>query len=221
MQTFNEQIRELLGFALPVPDNRSILLSLAAAALFSLLLWLTYRFANSAASYRPRFAVTLIALALLSTVLMNLIQSNLALSLGMLGSLSLVRFRTNISDPRDIGFLVWSMAIGLASATGCWLIGLAGSLLISLVLLLTRRSSGAQEMMLVVRGSKTDLDALHSLIEMDCRRCSVKAKNILADSFELVYDVSIAQSAGNEMIRRLFGLNGVDSVNLLAAHQAV
>lgn len=221
MYSFNEQIEQILGFSLPRPDTRSILISLAAALLFSALLWLVYRLANTSAGYQPRFAVTLIALALLSTVLMNLIQSNLALSLGMLGSLSIVRFRTNISDPRDIGFLFWSMAIGLACATGCWLLGFAGSLLMSLLMLLTRRSTASQEMLLVVRGSQTDLDALHTLVEMDCRRSAVKAKNILADSYELVYDVSIRQDSTNQIIRRLFDLSGVDSVNLLAEQKAL
>ena len=102
MEKFNDTVNELLGTVLPTPSTAEILISLASALLLCAVLWLTYRFANTAASYEPKFAATLISLALITTILMDLIQSNLALSLGMLGSLSIVRFRTNIRDPRDI-----------------------------------------------------------------------------------------------------------------------
>ena len=104
------------------PDGWMIALSIGAELLFAAIMWGAYRLANGAESYQPQFAATLIALALISTILMDLIQSNLALSLGMLGSLSIVRFRINIKDPRDIGFIFWAMAIGIASATQSYLI---------------------------------------------------------------------------------------------------
>lgn len=217
MEAFNRTITALLGGPVPRPDTTAILISLAAAMVLSLILWGTYRLSNTETTYQPRFAATLIALALLSTILMDLIQSNLALSLGMLGSLSIVRFRTNIKDPRDIGFIFWSMAAGLAASTGCYLIGLTGSLLMSALMLATRKSSSAPgDMMLVIRGSSTDTDAIHDLVRRDCARSTVKAKNILSDSYELVYEVRVTMEESSRMIQNLFRLGGVDSVNLLA-----
>lgn len=126
MEQFNEMVNSLLGNPMPQPDTAAILMSLLTALAFSAIIWLVYRLSNTPATYQPRFAATLVSLAILSTILMDLIQSNLALSLGMLGSLSIVRFRTNIKDPRDIGYIFWAMAAGLASSTGCYLIGIAG-----------------------------------------------------------------------------------------------
>nr|WP_325305017.1 DUF4956 domain-containing protein [uncultured Dysosmobacter sp.] len=217
MEEFNNTINELLGNVLPQPNSAEILVSLATALVFSFILWGTYRLANTAATYQPRFAATLVALALLSTILMDLIQSNLALSLGMLGSLSIVRFRTNIKDPRDIGYIFWSMAVGLASATGCYLIGIVGSILLSVFMIATRKSAvTTDEMMLVIRGSNTDMDAINDMVNRECERSNVKAKNILSDSYELVYQVRVSSEASNPMIQNLFSLGGVDSVNLLA-----
>lgn len=220
MDQFNSLVTNILHTDLPQSDTTQVLVSLGAAMLFSLILWGTYRFANTSASYQPRFAVTLVALALLSTVIMNLIQFNLALSLGMLGSFSIVRFRTNIRDPRDMGFIFWSMAIGLASSTGCYLIGLSGSLVLSAFMLATRkRSSSPDEMMLVIRGSVADPGKIQSIVEKGCAHCKVKAKNMLSDSFELVYEVRVMTAESDGMIRSLFDLGGIDSVNLLAGQK--
>lgn len=221
MRDFNMTVNSLLGEAFPQPGTGAILITLAAAILFSAVLWTVYRFSNTRETYKPQFGATLVALSILSTILMDLIQSNLALSLGMLGSLSIVRFRTNIRDPRDIGFIFWSMSIGLASSTGCYLIGITGSVILSLFMLATRKSSRTpDEMMLVIRGSSTDLDQIHSLVEQDCSRSEVKAKNILSDSYELVYEVCIAMNESNHLIHGLFQMDGVDSVNLLAEQKA-
>lgn len=224
MEQINDMIKEMLasGAGAMRPDTQAILVSLAAALALSALMWGTYRLANTAAGYQPRFGTTLVALALLSTVLMDLIQSNLALSLGMLGSLSIVRFRTNIRDPRDIGFIFWSMAIGLASATGSYFIGGVGSGALAVFMILTRRrGEDAPDMMLVIRGSNADIAAIHSIVAATSRRNAVKAKNMLSDSFELVYEVKLAASQDDKMIWRLFELGGIDSVNLLADQRPV
>lgn len=220
MGKFNDTVNELLGTAFPVPGTAEILISLASALLLCAIIWLTYRFSNTPASYEPKFAATLVSLALITTILMDLIQSNLALSLGMLGSLSIVRFRTNIRDPRDIGFIFWSMAVGLSASTGHYLIGLSGSLILSVCLLASRKSSAAlEDMLLVIRGSNTDIGSIHSIVKNDCAKSVVKAKNILSDSYELVYQVQIPMEESDPMIRGLFNLTGVDSVNLLASQK--
>ena len=212
-EQFQENMDQLLRLITSKPDTKAIIGSLLWAALLAALMWGTYRLANKGKGYRPQFGVTLISLALISTVLMDLIQSNLALSLGMLGSLSIVRFRTNIRDPRDIGFIFWSMAIGIAAATG------TGSLFLAGIMLGTRKSAvNDQPMLLVVRGSSTDIDEIQDVVNQLAGTSAVKAKNILTDSFELVYEVSIARTEENRMIDRLFGLEGIDSVNLLACN---
>ena len=200
------------------PGTEQIILSLAAALGMSFVMGISYRLANTKTTYQPKFAVTLVSLALLSTILMDLIQSNLALSLGMLGSLSIVRFRTGIKDPRDIGFIFWSMAIGLAASTASYGIGIAGCIAVGLCMIVTaRHGDPSNQMLLVVRGSRTDLDHIGKIVEGDCVHSRVKAKNIMSDSFELVYEVKIPMQDSNSMIRKLFELEGIDTVNLLAA----
>ncbi len=222
MERFNEVVSELLNTLAVKPDAAAVLISLAAAVCLSVPLWAAYRLANPGGAYQPRFAATLVALAFLSTILMDLIQSNLALSLGMLGSLSIVRFRTNIRDPRDIGFIFWSMSIGLAAATGSYLIGASGSLVLGVFMVCAGRGSvqAPEDMMLVVRGSSADLSVVGAVVDQGCQRSAVKAKNVLSDSFELVYEVQVPIKDSDALIGQLFELGGIDSVNLLAGEKA-
>lgn len=217
MDQLNETLNTLLEGTTAEISTADIFLNLAVCLGLALIMWLTYKLTNSNGTYQPKFGITLISLALLSSIIMYLIQFNLALSLGMLGSFSIVRFRTNIRDPRDIGFIFWSMTIGLAASTGFYLIGLAGSLIMSAVMLLTRkRANTPEEMMLVVRGGQTNPGTIQSIIESNCISNTVKAKNVLSDSCELVYEVRLPISSSDRMMEGLLAVSGVDCVNLLA-----
>lgn len=210
-------MKEIFNMINQKPEPITILISLAAALLLSVILYGAYRLVNTKESYQPQFAVTLVTMALISTVLMDLIQSNLALSLGMLGSLSIVRFRTNIKDTRDIGFIFWSMAIGLAAATQSYFIGAAGSLILACVMIGTKKRAAKQAaMLMVIRGSHTDLDKMQELVKEQTESVKIRAKNILAESFEIVYEVQLPEERGNQIIEAVFGMGGIDSVNLLA-----
>ncbi|MCC2864550.1 MAG: DUF4956 domain-containing protein [Clostridiales Family XIII bacterium] len=211
---FQEMISGLTGGTGTMGE---MMASMGAALLFAAIMCTAYRFANVKMNFRPQFAVTLIVLAFVSTILMNLIQSNLALSLGMLGALSIVRFRTNIRDPRDIGFIFWSMAIGIAAATQSYVIGAIGCLVLSVIMIVSKNKTGLQSpMLLVIRGSNTDIEQIQGVMDRAPGQNRVKAKNVLAESFELVYEVQLPQKEENSMILEIFELGGIDSVNLLA-----
>ena len=213
-QQLEETINSFMNAIQIEPSGMMIWISLAVALLFAAILWGTYRLSNTKQSYQPKFAATLVALAIISTILMDLIQTNIALSLGMIGSLSIVRFRTNIRDPRDIGFIFWSMAIGIASATQSYCIG---SVVLAGVMFMTKNTGTEnQHLLLVVRGSNTDLDQIQKIVGYHTNSNLVKAKNILADSFEMVYEVEIPETNSNKVIETIFELGGIDSVNLLA-----
>lgn len=194
----------------------TLLKTLGFAAFLAMLLFITYKIAHSRNTYQPKFAVTLVIMAFVSTILMDLIQSNLALSLGMLGSLSIVRFRTNIRDPRDIGFIIWAMAIGLTAATMSFIAGLLGSVILATLMIVTKKDDDLiDDKLLVVRGSVSDLDRIQLIVD-GIGSSKIKAKNILSDSFELVYEVRISDWDSNRVINDIFKIGGIDAVNLLS-----
>ncbi len=214
---FDEGMNQLLAIISNKPGNMAIIISLAVSLIFAIIMWGAYRISHDQHSYHAEFGITLIILALISTVLMDLIQSNLALSLGMLGSLSIVRFRTNIKDYRDIGFIFWSMAIGIASATQSYMIVFLGSIILFGIMVTTKEKDGhTKPMLLVVRGTHADLDSIQGIVNTIEGKNQIKAKNILSDSFELVYEVEIKEKDTNGIIHYIFDVGGIDSVNLLA-----
>lgn len=213
---FNDIMARLMSNAGHEMTTITLLKTLGFAAFLVMLLFITYKIAHSRNTYQPKFAVTLVIMAFVSTILMDLIQSNLALSLGMLGSLSIVRFRTNIRDPRNIGFIIWAMAIGLTAATMSFIAGLLGSVILATLMIVTKKDDDLiDDKLLVVRGSVSDLDRIQLIVD-GIGSSKIKAKNILSDSFELVYEVRISDWDSNRVINDIFKIGGIDAVNLLS-----
>ena len=221
-QLLNTPIETLAATMEQAQNPGNILLSLLVTMLLSGILYATYKFSFTSLNYNKKFNITLMMISFISTILMDLIQSNLALSLGMLGSLSIVRFRTNIKDSRDIGFILWSMAIGIASSTGNYFIGIIGSLIMAIFMITTSKTlKTGDSLLLVVRGQDADIKLIESIINESKGTNKIKAKNILSDSFELVYEIKVPENEDNKIINKLLTLNGIDGVNILAPNTEV
>lgn len=194
-----------------------IFVSLGFALLQAAVMFGTFRKMHTKMSYDENYNIMLVMLAIVSTILMQLIQTNVALSLGMLGSLSLVRFRTNIKDPRDIGFVFWAMGIGLASASHAFLLGFLGTaLLAGLMIWSSKNHVAADAMLIVVRGSQADAENITTTVAYYSNTSRVKAHNLLANSFELVYEVKASEERQVSLAEKLKDFDGVDTVNVLA-----
>ena len=221
MNGIDEMMTRLISTTSSQMESAEILKTLGFAALLALALAAAYRIGHGRNGYQPKFAITLVIMSFVSTILMDLIMSNLALSLGMLGSLSIVRLRTNIRDPRDIGFIIWSMAIGLTAATMSYTAGILGTVILTAIMIITKRDDdGAENRLLVVRGSCADIDSIQDILSENSKYLHIKAKNILSDSFELVYEIRISDSESNRVIENIFEIGGIDAVNLLAPNES-
>jgi len=201
----------------PAPSWGAIVISLAFALLLSGVMFMTFKKIHTKMSYDENYNIMLVMLAIVSTMLMQLIQSNLALSLGMLGSLSLVRFRTNIKDPRDIGFVFWAMGIGLSSASSAFFIGIIGSILLAgLMIWSSKNNVAANTMLIIIRGSQADAENITATVAYYSNTSRVKAHNLLADSYELVYEIKASEERQVSLAEKLKNFEGVDTVNVLA-----
>lgn len=222
LMNLNGDINSFMQMVQQGQSNGTVITSLLFSMGLSAILYFTYKHSYTSLNYNKRFNITLMMIAFISTILMDLIQSNLALSLGMLGSLSIVRFRTNIKDSRDIGFIFWSMAIGISSSVGGYFIGIVGSVIMSIFMITTSKNlRGGDLLLLVIRGENTDINLIEKIINEAKGSNKIKAKNILADSFELVYEIKVAQDEDNKIINKLLSLEGIDSVNILAPNTEV
>lgn len=205
--------------AIHILGNSSLIGSLLFSCLMAALISFTYWRAHSDMSHDRNYSIMLVMLVVVTTLLMQVVQSNIALSIGILGSLSLVCFRTNIKDPCDLGFVFWAMGIGLSSITyDGWIITVLGSLILAVLLIFTgdRHMKADDVKLLVIRGSQADTDLITQIIENLEGKTRLKAQSLLADSFELVYEIKIPTAEEQRVAKAIMQFPGVDTVNLLA-----
>ncbi len=160
--------------------------------------------------YSASFGVTLIALCMITALLILAVTSNIVLSLGMVGALSIVRFRTAIKDPSDIAFLFWAIAAGIVLAAGFIPLAVIGSLFIGLILMIFSRYKGFEKpYILVVHCIDTETEGkAYAMIAAKVHKLSLKSKSVAPGCIELNYEVRL-KDADTDFINALAGLPGV------------
>lgn len=193
------------------------LLDMAIALLLSFLLGLfifaIYKQCYAGVMYSPSFGVTLIALALITTLLILAVTSNIVLSLGMVGALSIVRFRAAVKEPMDIAFLFWAIAVGIVLAAGLIPLAVFGSLFIGLVLFAFSKNKAVDSpYILVVRCQDGEAEErARGFVKARVKRLSLKSKSVEGGCVELNYEVRLRDesSAFANELETMPGVSGV------------
>ena len=194
-----------------------ILLNLAMSAVMGLVIFLSYLYTHAGTVYSRKFNVSLVMLTVLTATVMTVIGNNLALSLGMVGALSIVRFRTAIKEPMDIAFLFWAIAAGIVLAAGLIPLAVVGSLFVGVVLLVfSRQKNGESPYILVVHCADQDVEGqVRALVEARVRRLNLKSKSVAPGQIELNYEVRLRE-ADTEFVNELGAMEGVGNVVLVS-----
>jgi len=182
-------------------------------------IFLIYKKTYSGVMYSSSFGVTLVALTMITTLVILAVTSNVVLSLGMVGALSIVRFRTAIKEPLDIAFLFWSIAAGIVLAAGFIPLAVVGSVVIGLILLVfANRKSHANPYIMVLSclDQNAENDAMNYLKEQT-QRCVCKSKSVRDGKIELRKQPLGAerrrQRGAGQLQRRLYGIRRTRYVN--------
>ncbi len=192
-------------------------IALVLAFGLGLFIFLVYKRTYSGVMYSASFGVTLIALSMITTLLILAVTSNIVLSLGMVGALSIVRFRTAIKEPSDIAFLFWSIAVGIVVAAGLIPLAVFGSILIGgMLLVFSGRKSHEQPYILVLHcENKEAEEASLALIQASAARVSLKSKTVTPGLIELNYEVRL-KTADTDFIHTLAAIPGVSHTVLVS-----
>ena len=146
---------------------------------------------HSGSIYSAKFNVSLVALTVITTSVMIVIGNNIALSLGMVGALSIVRFRTAITDSRDTVYIFWAIVIGICCGAGDYLVAAVGSAVVFLVLLLFGRIRNDNRALLILRTARLNEQKAESLIfRYYNRKAILRAKNTTEESVEFIYELN-------------------------------
>jgi uncharacterized membrane protein YhiD involved in acid resistance len=194
-----------------------IVLALVLAFCLGLFIFLIYKKTYAGVMYSSSFGVTLVALTMITTLVILAVTSNVVLSLGMVGALSIVRFRTAIKEPLDIAFLFWAIAAGIVLAAGMIPLAVFGSVLIGIILLVFANRKDMTNPYIVVLtcdGHESEEKAVAYLKEKT-KRCSVKSKTARKGAVELNLEIRL-QDDNTDFINELSELPGVDNAVLVS-----
>ena len=194
-----------------------IVLALVLAFCLGLFIFLIYKKTYAGVMYSSSFGVTLVALTMITTLVILAVTSNVVLSLGMVGALSIVRFRTAIKEPLDIAFLFWAIAAGIVLAAGMIPLAVFGSVLIGIILLVFANRKDMTNPYIVVLscdGHESEEKAIAYLREKT-KRCSIKSKTARKGAVEVNLEIRL-QDDNTDFINELSELPGVESAVLVS-----
>ena len=200
-------------------DVQSIILTLLGGLLIGAIIFITYKKSYKGVMYNERYNVSLIMTLLISVVIMQMISSNIVISLGMVGALSIVRFRTAIKDPRDTVFMFWAISEGLAVGSGNFKLAIVTTLFISMITIaFTLLKYSSNKYLLIVIGDRDKLDNNKILEKLKDYTTDTKIRNISRDDKhqEIIIELKTKGEINLEMIKVVSEISGVNSINYIA-----
>lgn len=172
-------------------DPRTIILRMIVATVIAFFIYLSYKLSHEGSIYSKKFNVSLMALTVITTAVMIVIGNNIAMSLGMVGALSIVRFRTAIKDSRDTVYIFWTIVAGICCGAGDFLVAAVGSAFTFFVLLIFGRIKNDNRMLLIIRAARVNEEKIEALIfQRLSRKANLRVKNTTENSVEFIYEIS-------------------------------
>lgn len=205
----------LEGYSSSAIDTKTILLSLLITAVLGAYIFLIYRLVTRKTFYEKTFNISLIGMAVITAAIILTIQSNVVLSLGMVGALSIVRFRTAIKDPLDLVFLYWSISIGIICGAGLAEIAIVLSLLVTVIIFIMQRYPNKKLSKILVVNS-TNIESDDKIIEVvkSLSKCyKVRSKNMTSTTLDMIIEVKVSEES--DIVKKVMEIDGVTSASLL------
>ncbi len=192
-------------------------IAMALAFFIGLFIFMVYKKTFNGVMYSSSFGVTLVALTMITTLVILAVTSNVVLSLGMVGALSIVRFRTAIKEPLDIAFLFWAIAAGIVLAAGMIPLAVIGSVIIGVVLLVfvNRKSHFNPYLVVLNCDSHASEENAKNYLKDKVNKCIVKSKTAQSGSVELTLEIRLKDD-NTDFINELSSMNGINSAVLVS-----
>ena len=206
----------LEGFTSMDITTAKIVATLFVSALLALYVFAIYRLVTRIVFYSINFNISLAAMSIITAAIILAMQSNLVISLGMVGALSIVRFRTAIKDPMDLAFLFWSISIGIICGAGLYEIALVTSVGVTVfILVLDMLPVGKAPMMLVVNSSEMNGEkAVLDVVGKYARYYKVKSRNLSKGRLDLVIELKVKEESA--LVSEVAALDGMLSASMIS-----
>ena len=194
-----------------------VLLALGLAFVLGLFIFVIYKKTYQGVMYSDSFGVSLIAMSMITSLVIIAVTSNVVLSLGMVGALSIVRFRTAIKEPMDIAFLFWAIGVGIVLGAGLLPLAIIGSVIIGIIIVIfsTRKIGDTPYILVVNCVDDAGEKAANSLIKSEAHKSLLISKSVSQSGIELTYEIRIKEE-GTQFVNAISATDGVSNAVLVS-----
>lgn len=212
------------GTALTTED---IVLRIVIAAILSIAIYISYWYTHVGTAYSKKFNVSLMTLTILTSTVMTVIGNNIALSLGMVGALSIVRFRTAIKDSRDTTYIFWTIIVGICCGAGDYVVAGVGSFVVFVVLFIMGRVRNENRILLMVKGSRSKEMSIESIVfDYFEKKALLRVKNTTNNNIEFIFELSrktydLSYRRDQSIVEKLYDLGDIEYVNIITQNDEI
>ncbi len=217
------------SLAMPGRDIFDVVFSLVLSVIIAIIISQIYKHTNRGMNFELTFMATLVLLAPIVTVVMLFIRGDLVLSLGLIGSLSIIRFRTSIKDTRDMVFLFWTIAVGLGAGTYNWTVVIVSTIFIAIITyflyFIRYGRSRNTDFVLVVSGDRPDDgEEIEKIITGYTEEARIRSHEVEKGHWEIIFELRfprVVNQVTKKLVKELEAIDGVEKVSLLAPQLAL
>lgn len=203
------------GYATTDIQVSTIFICIICTMLLSVYIYMLYKNINKNSFYNRNFNLSLIVIAIITASIILTIQSNIVVSLGMVGALSIVRFRTAIKDPIDLVFLFWSISIGIICGAGFVMIAVIASIILTIVIVVFSMLPETRNSMILVVNTKSykNDNEIMKIVNEECTYMRMRARNVSKEGMNMAIEVNVKNQA--QLIEKLMELEFILSASLV------
>lgn len=214
--TFNDIFKSSFLESVTEFSILDVLIGMAFALVLGLFIFAVYKKSFSGVMYSTGFGMSLIGLALVTTLVIMAVTSNVVLSLGMVGALSIVRFRAAIKEPMEIVFLFWSLAVGIVIGAGMIPLAVLGSLIIGVIIMIfaNRKINNTPYILIVNCEDENSEKRAVETIKSSVGKYLVKSKTVNKSGIELTAEIKVKNDS-TDFVNRLNEIEGVSDATLV------
>lgn len=204
-----------------------IIIHIVAAAIIGIAIYISYWYTHVGTAYSKKFNVSLITLTILTATVMTVIGNNIALSLGMVGALSIVRFRTAIKDSRDTTYIFWAIIVGICCGVGDYIVASIGTTIVFIVLLCLGRVRNENRILLIIKAARSKENDIEGLIfEYFDKKALLRVKNTTTESIEFIFELSrsiynLTYQKDQSITQKIYDLGNIEYVNIVTQNDEI
>ncbi len=222
-----DKLMDLIEVSSSTLTLEQIIMHLIVAIVLGLAIYISYYFSHEGTIYSKKFNVSLVMLTILTTMVMTVIGNNIALSLGMVGALSIVRFRTAIKDSRDTAYIFWTIIVGICCGVGDYIVAGSGTAVVFLFMLLFGRIRNDNRVLLIVKTSLSNERKVEGIVfDYFSQKANLRVKNTTDKTVEFIFELpkkyyTKSLTREQSVTEALYELKNVEYVNIVSQNDEI